>query len=203
MRKPVLVLMMAAAVVAAAGVGRNVVLASDANVAQPQRPRAVQTMTLTGPWPDGGVVPARFTQAGEEVSPALEWTGVPEDTASFVLMVHDLDAVAANGLDATLHWMVWNIPASAVRLPEGVAQGAAREDGSRQISASGPYYRGPGAPASGPAHHYVFELYALDTMVSVPPVGRSPADTRAAVRAAMDGHVRGKAVYTGRYKRGL
>ena len=74
-------------------------------------------------------------------------------------------------------------------------------DGTRQISASGPYYRGPGAPAAGPPHHYVFELYALDATLDVPAVGQSPPHTRAAVMAAMAGHIRGKAVYTGLFKR--
>lgn len=168
---------------------------------QPQRPRAVQAMTLTGPWPDGGAIPVPFTQAGEERSPALQWSGVPEGTTSFVLLVQDLDAVSPNGLEPVLHWLVWNIPATATGLPEGVPQGPTREDGSRQISVSGPYYRGPGAPASGPWHHYAFELYALDAAVTVPAVGQSPADTRAAVRAAMAGHVLGKATYVGRFRR--
>jgi phosphatidylethanolamine-binding protein (PEBP) family uncharacterized protein len=74
-------------------------------------------------------------------------------------------------------------------------------DGTRQISATGPYYRGPGAAASGPAHHYLFELFALDTTLDVPAVGASPSNTRAAVAAAMAGHVRGKAAYVGLFKR--
>jgi hypothetical protein len=98
--------------------------------------------------------------------------------------------------------MLWNIPGTARALLEGVAQGSQLPDGTRQISASGPYYRGPGAPASGPAHHYVFELFALDTTIdNVPAVGQSPTATRAAAVAAMAGHVRGKAVYTGLSKR--
>jgi Raf kinase inhibitor-like YbhB/YbcL family protein len=100
-----------------------------------------------------------------------------------------------------LHWMVWNIPPTATALPEGVPQGATLPDGARQISATGPNYRGPGAPPSGPPHHYVFELYALDVMLDIPAVGASPAQTRAAVLAAMAGHVRGKGVYTGVFKR--
>ena len=74
-------------------------------------------------------------------------------------------------------------------------------DKSRQISGTGPYYRGPGAPASGPMHHYVFELFALDAMLDVPAVGASPPQTRAVVMAAMAGHVRGKAAYVGVFKR--
>ena len=166
------------------------------------RPRPVQVMTLTGPWPDGGVIPAPFSQAGRDQSPALSWSNVPEGVTSFVLIVHDLDAAIGNGTDDLLHWMVWNIPGTENRLPAGVPQGPTRPDGSRQIGASGPYYRGPAAPASGPPHHYVFELFALDAAVNVPAVGESPAATRAAVMAAMAGHIRGKAVYTGLYKRG-
>ena len=170
--------------------------------APPQnRPRSVQVMTMTGPWPDGGTVPLQYTQVGEEISPALTWTQVPDGVTHFVLVVHDLDALAGGGQDDVLHWLVWNIPGNATGLPQGVPQGPTREDGSRQISATGPTYRGPGAPASGPAHHYAFELYALDAPVNVPQTVQSPSETRAAVMAAMAGHVRAKAVYVGLFKR--
>lgn len=162
----------------------------------------IQIMTLTSTaWPDGGQIPATHAQPGGDVSPPLTWSNAPETAASYVLIVHDLDAPVGTGLDDALQWMVWNIPGSAKALPEGVAQGATLPDGSRQISVTGPNYRGPAASASGPAHHYVFELYALDTMIDVPAVGASPALTRAAVAAAMAGHVRGKGVYTGLFKR--
>lgn len=159
-------------------------------------------MTLTSTaWSDGGMVPAKFTQAGAQVSPALAWSNVPDGTQSFVLILRDLDAAIGNGTDDILHWMLWNIPAATRSLPEGVPQGAQLPDGTRQISASGPYYRGPGAPASGPAHHYAFELFALDGMIDVPAVGQSPAQTRAAVLTAMAGRVRGKGVFVGLFKR--
>lgn len=163
---------------------------------------AVRIMTLASSgFADGRDIPVKYTQAGEELSPPLSWTGAPDSAASFVLIAHDVNAVTGNGLDDLLHWMVWNIPGSATSLDEAVPQGAQLADGSRQISATGPYYRGPAAPASGPAHHYVFELYALDTMLDVPAVGASPQATRAAVVAAMAGHVRGKAVLVGLFKR--
>lgn len=162
----------------------------------------MQVMTMaTTAWPDGGELPLKYTQAGEEVSPALTWTNVPDGTVSFVLIVHDLDAATGGGLDDVLHWMVWNIPGKSTGLPEAIAPGPELPDGARQISVSGPYYRGPAAPASGPRHHYVFEVFALDTLLDVPPVGASPAETRAAVVAAMAGHVRGKAVAVGLFKR--
>jgi Raf kinase inhibitor-like YbhB/YbcL family protein len=166
------------------------------------RGRGVQVMTLATPdWPDGGPIPLKYTQAGQQVSPALTWTSVPDGTASFVLLFHDLDAATGNGTDDVLHWLLWNIPATATGLPEGVSQGSQLPDGTRQISVSGPYYRGPGAPASGPVHHYVFELFALDSTLDVPPVGATPAQTRAAVLAGMAGHVLGKAVYMGLFRR--
>jgi hypothetical protein len=166
------------------------------------RGRGVQIMTLSTPaWPDGGQIPAAHAQQGGEMSPPLSWSNVPETAVSFVLVFHDLDAATGNGTDDTLQWLVWNIPGSARALPAGVPQGATLPDGSRQISATGPNYRGPAAPASGPPHHYVFELFALDAMLDVPAVGATPAQTRAAVMAAMAGKVRGKAVYTGLYKR--
>ena len=140
----------------------------------------------------------------QRLSPPLAWSGAPDSTASFVLIVHDADAAIGNGNDDLLHWMVWNIPAAARSVPEGVPQGPVLSDGSRQISVTGPYYRGPTAPASGPAHVYVFELYALDAMLDIPalgPVGATVPQTRAAVVAAMAGHVRGKAVIAGIFKR--
>ena len=162
----------------------------------------VQVMTLaTSAWADGGTIPAKYTQAGDQVSPPWTWSNVPDGVTSFVLIAHDVDAAAGNGTDDILHWMLWNIPAAANGIAEGVPQGAQLADGTRQISASGPYYRGPGAAAQGPAHHYVFELFALDAPVDVAAVGAPPAQTRAAVSAAMAGHVRGKAALIGLFKR--
>ncbi|HMD36797.1 MAG TPA: YbhB/YbcL family Raf kinase inhibitor-like protein [Vicinamibacterales bacterium] len=166
---------------------------------------AIATMTLTSTgWIDGGQIPAKYTQANGpagEISPPLAWNGAPENTAEFVLIVHDVDAPIAGGTDDVLHWMLWKIPPSTTALPEHVAAGPERPDKTRQISATGPYYRGPGALSSGPAHHYVFELFALDQAIDVPAVGQSPPQTRAAVVAAMAGHVRGKGVLVGLFRR--
>jgi Raf kinase inhibitor-like YbhB/YbcL family protein len=170
------------------------------------RGRGIQVMTLTSSaFTDGGRIPAKYAQPGNDVSPPLSWTGAPDSTASFVLIVHDVDATSEGrggaGFDDLLQWMVWNIPGSAQSLAEGIAQGSQLADGARQISATGPYYRGPAAPASGPPHHYLLELYALDTQLDVPAVGAQPAATRAAVVTGMLGHVRGKAVLVGTFRR--
>jgi hypothetical protein len=164
----------------------------------------VLTLTTTA-FADGGTIPERHAQAGRDVSPALTWTGAPDSTTSFVLIVRDADAALGNGTDDMLHWMVWNIPGTATSLPEGLPQGVPPGGQGtstiRQISASGPYYRGPAAPSTGAAHHYIFELYALDANVNVPAVGMSPPATRAAVMAAMATHIRGKGVLVGLYRR--
>ncbi len=166
------------------------------------RRAAVQVMTLTSSaWPDGGQIPRKYSQAGQQVSPAFAWSNVPNGVLSFALIARDLDAATGSGTDDILHWLLWNIPGASRSLAEAIPQGSQLPDGTRQISVSGPYYRGPGAPASGPAHHYTFELYALDNMIDVPAVGQSPQLTRAAVIAGMAGHVRGKAVYVGLFKR--
>ena len=165
--------------------------------AQPPRP----AMTLTTPaFPDGGVIPAKYTQAGEQVSPALTWANVPPNTASFVFHMRDPDVARNKTTEDQVHWLVWNIPGTAIGLPEGVPKGEQLADGSRQISASGPVYRGPGAPASGPLHHYTFEVYALDTKLDVPP-GADAWETRTALWKAMQGHILGKAVYVGLFRR--
>ncbi len=159
-------------------------------------------MTLaTTAWSAGGQIPVRYAQAGDQGSPPFTWSNVPDGVASFVLIAHDVDAAAGSGTDDMLHWLLWNIPSFARSLAEGVPPFSQLPDGTRQISVSGPYYRGPGAAAAGPAHHYVFELFALDNAIDVPPVGASPPLTRAAVLAAMAGHVRGKAGYVGLFRR--
>jgi Raf kinase inhibitor-like YbhB/YbcL family protein len=163
------------------------------------------TLTTTA-WPDGGQIPAKYTQAGDQTSPALVWANAPAGTVSFVLHMHDPDASINQTTDTQVHWLMWNIPATAKGLPEGVPQGAQLSDGSRQISATGPVYRGPGAPATGPMHHYTIEVYALNAMMDVQPStsttpGTAAVETRAALFKAMAGHVLGKAVYVGLFHR--
>jgi len=154
-----------------------------------------------GAWPDGDDIPLKYTQAvPSPVSPAMTWTNVPAGTRSFVLHFHDPDVSINKGTGTQVHWLVWGIPGTATSLAENLPQGPQLPDGSRQISASGQIYRGPGMRATGPKHHYTFELYALDTTIDVP-AGANEQDTRTAVFAAMQGHILGKAVYFGLFKR--
>jgi len=164
-------------------------------------------MTLTtSAWQDGTMIPVKYTQAGEQVSPELKWTNVPAGTQSFVIHMHDPDVAQNRGTEDQVHWLVWNIPANVTGLPEGVPQGAQLKDGAQQISASGPMYRGPGAPANGPPHHYTIEVYALDSKIDVQAssnaqAGAAAVETRTNVMKAMQGHILGKAVYVGLFHR--
>jgi Raf kinase inhibitor-like YbhB/YbcL family protein len=164
-------------------------------------------MTLAIPgFPDGGQIPVKFSQAapdvavGEGTSPAMTWANAPAGTQSFFLHMHDLDLARNKTTDDQAHWVLWNIPASATGLPEGVPKGSQLPDGSYQISATGPMYRGPGAAANGPLHHYVFELYALDIKLEVKP-SADAFETRANVMKAIQGHILAKAVYGGLFRR--
>ena len=168
---------------------------------------AAPAMTLTIPgFPDGGQIPVRFSQAaegaapGEWTSPAISWANPPAGTQSFVLNMHDMDAARNRTTDDQAHWVVWNIPATATGIPEGAPKGAQLPNGSYQISATGQVYRGPGAPANGPLHHYVFELFALDAKLDVQPAADA-FETRSNVMKALQGHVLGKAVYMGLFRR--
>ena len=168
---------------------------------------AAPPLTLTiAAFPDGTDIPVKFTQAapgaapGEGTSPAMSWINTPAGTQSFVINFRDLDVARNKTTEDQAHWVVWNIPATATGMPEGVPRGSQLADGSFQISATGPVYRGPGAPNTGPRHHYMFEIYALDVKLDVQP-GTDAFETRARVMQAMQGHVLGKAVYGGLFRR--
>ena len=179
-----------------------ILLAAASAPAQAQAPKgpAGPGMTLTTPaFADGAEIPKKYTQSDPNpVSPKLEWTNVPASAVSFTLIMHDPDVALQRTTNDQLHWLMFNIPGATRELPEGVATTAKLPDGSTQIKNGGGVvgYRGPGAPASGPHHHYTVELFALDTKLDLP-----EDTTRADVLKAMDGHIVAKAVLVGRFHR--
>ena len=156
-------------------------------------------MTTDG-FDDGGIIPIKYSAAAEggaTVSPKLTWTGAPDGVVSYALILHDPDTSMMRGTAQYLHWLIFNIPGTTTELPEGVATTPTLPDGSIQLMNSGrkPGYAGMGA-GPGPYHHYTFEMYALDTKLTL------GADaTQDDVMKAMDGHVLGKATVVGRYHR--
>jgi Raf kinase inhibitor-like YbhB/YbcL family protein len=163
-------------------------------------PPSVPGLTLTTTaFEDGSIIPPKYTQSvANPISPRLQWTNVPPGTASFVLIVRDPDGAPEKRVDDVLHWMVFNIPGSARELPEGVPATPQLPDGTIQAknTRGGVGYRGPGAGAAGPYHHYTFELYAVDTKLDL-----GPDATRPEVLKAIDGHILAKAVLVGRFHR--
>ena len=169
--------------------------------AQDKKGAARPALALTSPaFADGTDIPAKYTQAAGSavVSPELNWTNVPPNTQSFVLLMHDPDVARNRTTDDQTHWIIWNIPATAMGLGENIPAQAKLPDGSVQGKNGGDTigYRGPGAPATGPRHHYTFELFALDTKLDL-----GPDTTRADVIKALNGHILGKAVYVGLFHR--
>jgi Raf kinase inhibitor-like YbhB/YbcL family protein len=177
-------------------------MVSAAALAQDQAKKAPAgpglTLTTTA-FADGGEIPPRFTQSDPNpVSPRLQWTHVPQNTASFVLIMHDPDVAIQHKTDDVLHWLAFNIPAATHELAEGIPPNPRLPDGTVQCKNQGGVvgYRGPGAPAAGPHHHYTFELFALDTKLDL-----GPDATRPDVLKAIDGHIVGKGVLVGRFHR--
>jgi Raf kinase inhibitor-like YbhB/YbcL family protein len=163
------------------------------------KPPTTQGLTLaTRAFDDGGIIPNKYTQASTTppVSPDLEWTHAPGGTVSFALIVNDPDTAPDKLTEVVLHWLIFNIPGTATGLPEGVPNDTHLPDGSVQAlnRAQTVGYEGMGAGPAGPYHHYSFELYALDTKLTL-----GPTATRADVLAAMNGHILAKAVLVGRF----
>jgi Raf kinase inhibitor-like YbhB/YbcL family protein len=171
-------------------------LAQDAAKKAPPGPGLTLTTTA---FADGAEIPAKFTQSDPKpVSPHLQWTNVPANTVTFALIMHDPDVAIQKKTDDVLHWLIFNIPGSAHELAEGVPSEAKLPDGTIQGKNQGNVvgYRGPGAPAAGPHHHYTWELFALDTKLDL-----GPDATRPDVLKAIDGHILGKGVLVGRFHR--
>src|SRR3974377_2117313 len=153
---------------------------------------------MSSAFADGSVIPDKYTQAGQSISPELTWSNVPPGTATFVLLFHDPDVALQKKLDDVTHWLVFNIPGTATSLEEGIKEGATVANGGVQAKnlRGTNAYMGPGAPATAPENTYTFELFALDTKLDL-----GPDATRADVMKAIDGHIIGKAVYEGRFHR--
>jgi len=151
------------------------------------------TVTSTA-FESGKPIPKRFSCGGEDLSPALSWGDAPEGVKSFALICDDPDAP----MGTWVHWVIWGIPADSAGLPEGVpADSVKLEDGSIQgINSWGkPGYGGP-CPPPGKPHRYFFKVYALDAQLDL-----SVSSDKAALEAAMEGHVLAQAELMGTYQR--
>jgi Raf kinase inhibitor-like YbhB/YbcL family protein len=136
---------------------------------------------------EGQPIPERFSCDGDNVSPPLDWSSIPEGTRSLALILHDPDAPSG---DFT-HWVGWNIDPGAGGLGEGAH---ATVEGANGFGQNG--YGGPCPPPGHGAHRYVHELFALDTELDL-----EEGASRDQVEDAMEGHVLEGAELIGTYER--
>ena len=112
----------------------------------------------------GGTIPAKYSCHGDNLSPALSWSGAPAATRSFALIMEDPDASAGT----FTHWVIFNIPADVQSLPEGASPRgqppAGSVEGKNDTGKVG--YTGP-CPPPGKPHRYFFKLYALNDVLSL------------------------------------
>ena len=139
-----------------------------------------------------------FGCTGKNISPALAWSGAPDDTKSFALLVHDPDA--PTGGAGWWHWLVVNIPAqtTALKKDAGKADGSNLPGGAVQVSTDfgSPGWGGPCPPVGDAPHRYVFTLYALK-------LERLDVSGASASLAGymVNGNALGKATLTGKFGR--
>lgn len=142
---------------------------------------------------EGQSIPRKHTCDGPDLSPPLEWSDVPQGTNAFALLMEDPDAATGSWV----HWLLYDLPAEARSLPEGVSptetlpRGGAQ--GKNDFGRLG--YGGP-CPPPGRPHRYFFRLYALSSRVNLP-----PGASKEQLLRAMEGNVKAEAQLMGTYGR--
>lgn len=147
----------------------------------------------TGAFEPAGTIPQRYTCDGEDLSPSLSWSEPPAGTQSLILICDDPDAPSGTWT----HWVLFNIPAMARSLPEGIPADPLVEGAGTHGANSWRHlgYGGP-CPPEGSAHRYQFQLYALDISLDL-----EPGASRSEVAKAMKDHVLAEGQLLGRYSR--
>lgn len=159
--------------------------------AQGGPPRLAPLLVESDAFPDGGIVPDKYAFRGGNVQPGFRISHAPPETRSFAVIFHDISVAIGGNPDDVLHWVVWNIPGDTREIPEGrLPAGAVSGKGIRSND-----YMGPGAPPGPRYHHYVFEFYALNSTLDLPPTA-----SRTELLEAMKGKVVAKSAYVGRYR---
>ncbi len=149
-------------------------------------------------------IPIAFTGESVDISPVLQWSGVPERTRSYVLLCDDRDAKCPREKGENfVHWLAYEIPANVRSIPEAMPAGESlikepvtMEQGVNSFGKIG--YGGPLPPRNSGAHHYVFTLYALDQNLKLP-----PGLSKRKVFEKLEGHILASAQLTGTYQRHL
>ena len=153
---------------------------------------------MSSAYAEGSMIPTQYSCADPNAaSPALSWTNPPANTVSFAIVMHDTDAAPMKGVMDVTHWIFWGIPGTSTSvaagvkpdsMPDGIMQGV----NIRKVNG----YQPPCPPPGATPHHYIFEIYALDTKLDLP-----AGSARADLLKAMDGHLIGKSTYVGLFGR--
>lgn len=151
---------------------------------------AAQTLQVSSPaFPEGGEIPVKYTKEGEDASPGLEWSGVPDEAQSLIVICHDPDAPAPDGFT---HWLVYDIPPSTTGIAEG--KGAQFTEGANDFGETG--YGGPFPPGDHGTHRYYFWVGALDTTLDA-----NQGLSRRELLERIEGHVLAEGRTLGTYER--
>ena len=147
----------------------------------------------TSAFTEGSSIPAKYTCDGDDISPPLKWSGVPQGAKSIALICDDPDAPVG----IWVHWVLYNVSSTVAELPEGVPTSEVISGGARQgindFKRIG--YGGPCPPRGNP-HRYYFKLYVLDIELSL-----KPRAAKKDVVSAMQGHILAEGQLMGTYKR--
>lgn len=161
--------------------------------AQSKGKETVVNITLeSSAFKEGELIPSKFTCDGANISPELNWSGIPADTKSIALICDDPDAPVGDWV----HWVVYNIPTAIKELKENVPPGKKFADGmTHGLNDFKQYGYGGPCPPSG-VHRYYFKIYALDTILKL-----EPGATKKDLLKNMEKHILAEGRLMGKYKR--
>ena len=157
--------------------------------ADAQRSREHSLVLTSSAFAANGPIPRKYTGEGENISPPLTWSGVPQDAKEFALICDDPDAPTPT---PWVHWVVYGIPPTQRDLPEGAWEHLTL--GQNDFHKTG--YGGPMPPPGHGVHHYSFRLYALDA-----PLQAKPGLTKEQLVAVMRSHILAEGELVGTYER--
>jgi len=166
------------------------------SVDKPEGANMTITITSTA-FNNGEAIPKKYTGEGQDVSPPLQWSGVPKDAKELALICDDPDAPRA---EPWVHWVIYSIQPNTSGLPEAIpAQDKINEpngaqQGTNDFKKIG--YNGPMPPKAHGVHHYRFHLYVLNSSLNL-----SPKETKKTLLDAMKGHVIAEGQLIGTYER--
>lgn len=180
------------------GIAATASESAQTSTAIPQQPSGSNSMSfklMSSAFVEGGNIPTKYTCSGEDTSPPLAWSGAPDGTRSFALIVDDPDAPDPAAPKMTyVHWVAYNIPPGTDQLAEGAGKGAMPAGSGEGFNDwKKAEYGGPCPPIG--RHRYFFKLSALDTTLTL------SRPTKADLETAMKGHVLGTAQLMGTYQK--